>query len=132
MCLSLQSSTRLDYRNALLFGLPKNLINKLQCVQKSTTRIVCYKCKYDHISPVVRWLYWLPIDKCIIFKILLLNFKCQNDLAPQYLSDLSVTQESVHGLCSNKQGFLVVPCLHQMTYYGDRKGIGMEKRKEMM
>ena len=32
--------------------------------------------KYDHITPVLKDLHWLPIRKRIEFKILLLTFKC--------------------------------------------------------
>ncbi len=38
-------STKRDYGDALLIGLSKKLINKLQCVQNSLARLVCYKCK---------------------------------------------------------------------------------------
>ena len=33
-------------------------------------------------------LHWLPTEQPIIFKILLMTFKCLNGIAPSYLSDL--------------------------------------------
>ena len=44
--------------------------------------------KYDHISPVLRKLHWLPVEHRIRYKILLLTFKALNGHAPQYLSAL--------------------------------------------
>ena len=44
--------------------------------------------KHKHISPVLQELHWLPAEQRIIFKILFMTFKCQNGIAPSYLSDL--------------------------------------------
>ena len=112
-------STKLDYANSLLVALPKLLINKLQCVQNSAARIVAYKRKYDHITPILINLHWLPIHKRIIFKVLLLTYKCLNGVGPKYLSELLVLQESQYSLRSQNLGLLVVPHTHQVTY-GDR------------
>jgi hypothetical protein len=112
-------STKLDYANSLLVALPKLLINKLQCVQNSAARVVAYKRKYDHITPILINLHWLPIHKRIMFKVLLLTYKCLNGVGPKYLQELLVLQESQYSLRSLNQGLLVVPRTHQVTY-GDR------------
>ena len=44
--------------------------------------------KHEYISPVIQELHWLPAEQRIIFKILFMTFKCQNGIAPSYLSDL--------------------------------------------
>ena len=44
--------------------------------------------KHEHISPVLQELHWLPVEQRIIFKLLLMTFKCLNGIAPSYLSDL--------------------------------------------
>ncbi len=72
----------------------------------------------DHITQVLIELHWLPVEKWIVFKILLLTFKCLHFLAPSYLSDLIVKQPSL-GLCSDNQLELAVPITHLITY-GDR------------
>ncbi len=81
-------TSRLDYCNALLGGCSARLINKLQLVQNAAARVLTRSRKYDHISPVVSTLHWLPIKHCIDFKILLITYKALNGLAPQYLSEL--------------------------------------------
>ena len=49
------------YCNSLLAGCPKQLIHKLQKVQNNAARLICRTPKFDHISPVLHTLHWLPI-----------------------------------------------------------------------
>ena len=81
-------TSRLDNCNALLLGLPKNLLQKLKYVQNSAARLIMGTNKCDHIRPVLKKLHWLPIDNRIVFKVLLLTFKAGAKLAPQYIQDL--------------------------------------------
>ena len=49
-------TTNLDYCNAILYGLPKVLLNRLQLVQNRAARIVTFTKKYEHITPSLRLL----------------------------------------------------------------------------
>ncbi len=44
--------------------------------------------RHSHIIPVLKQLHWLPISSRIKYKILTLTYKCINNLAPIYLSEL--------------------------------------------
>ena len=81
---------RLDNGNALLYGFPKYLIAKLQAVLYCAARLILCKQKYDydHATPLLIQLYWLPVSQHIIFKILLLAFKALYGIAPMYISEL--------------------------------------------
>ena len=57
--------SRLDYCNALLFGCPQYLLNKLQEAQNNAARLVLRVSKTDHISPHLAPLHWLPMDSWI-------------------------------------------------------------------
>ena len=66
----------------------KSQLDKLQRVQNVAARLVSGVRKPDHISPTLKALHWLPIEKQIIFKILLMTYKTLNGLAPSYLTTL--------------------------------------------
>ncbi len=69
-------TSRLDYCNALHGGCPASSINKLQIVQNAAARVLTRSRKYDHITPMLQSLHWLPIKFRISYKILLLAYKC--------------------------------------------------------
>ena len=46
-------ATNLDYCNAILYGLPKVLLNRLQLVQNRAARIVTFSKKYEHMIPTI-------------------------------------------------------------------------------
>ncbi len=83
-------TSMLDYCNALFGGCSARLINKPQMVQNAAERVLTRTRKYEHISSVLSTLHWLPIKQRIDFKILLITYKAQNGLAPQYLSKLAL------------------------------------------
>ncbi len=66
--------SRLDYCNALLGGCPASSINKLKIVQNAADRVLTRSRKYDHITPILHSLHWLPIKFHISYKITLLTF----------------------------------------------------------
>ena len=93
-------TSRLDYCNALLCGITDQLLCRLQKVQNNAARVVSVSKTYDHITPVLKDLHWLPIRKRIGFKILLLTFKCMQGCAPLYLRELLVKQANTRTLRS--------------------------------
>ncbi len=101
-------TSRLDYCNALLGGCSARLINKLQMVQNAAARVLTRTRKYEHISPVLSTLHWLPTKHRIDFKISLISYKALNGLAPQYLSELLSHYSPSHPLRSQNSGHLII------------------------
>ena len=65
-------SRRLDYYNSLLYGVSDNLnlIRRVQSVQNTASaRLLTGARRRDHISPVLRQLYWLPVQRRVDYKL---------------------------------------------------------------
>jgi hypothetical protein len=112
-------SSRLDSGNSLLYGLPDYQIKRIQRLQNTAARILTRTRKHEHITPILRQLHWLPIEKRIQFKILTLTYKCLHNLAPSYLSDLIEPYCPSRTLRSSDQLLLKVPKT-RLKSYGDR------------
>ena len=89
-------TSRIDYCNSLLCGLPDNSLNKLQRVQNAAAWLITGTGKFSRITPVLRSLHWFPIKQRLQFKMLILIFIAISGLAPNYISNL------VNILCRSK------------------------------
>ena len=103
---------KLDYCNALYYGISDNLIHQLQLVQNAAAKAIVGLYKYDHLGDTLKDLHWLPISYRIQYKILLLVYKCLNGMGPDYLSNM------FHYANYNHLIYLTEPRVY--THYGER------------
>ena len=81
-------TSRLDYCNSLFYNLNKSLIDKFQKVQNAAARVVLRLRKHDSVRSKLKDLHWLRIHERILFKLLVMTFKCINNMAPVELRAL--------------------------------------------
>jgi hypothetical protein len=101
-------TSKLDYCNSLLYGLPAAQLDPLQRVQNTAARLITGTRKFDHITPVLKSLHWLPVCQRIKFKILLLTFKALHNMAPEYLQEFVIPYVPSRQLRSMESNLLTV------------------------
>ncbi len=107
-------TTRLDYCNSLYLGISKSSIARLQLVQNAAAKFLKGQRKFDHVTPILKSLHWLPVHLRIEFKILLYVFKSINNL-----SDQLYPYNPTRNLRSGDQRLLSVP-RSRLKHRGDR------------
>jgi hypothetical protein len=98
--------SRLDYCNSLLAGTSKSNLIKLQRVQNTLARVTVRQGKLDRITPVLKELHWLPIDKRIEFKLATLSYNIRSTGQPFYLRELVSDYQPVRTLRSSSKHLL--------------------------
>uniref|UniRef100_A0A3B3C1K9 Reverse transcriptase domain-containing protein n=1 Tax=Oryzias melastigma TaxID=30732 RepID=A0A3B3C1K9_ORYME len=111
--------SRLYYCSSLYAGLPKASVARLQLVQNAAARFICGAKKFDHITPILASLNWLPVQYLIFIKILVFTFKSLAGTAPPYLSSLVLKYSPTKSLRSADQCTLLVPRTKR-KFRGDR------------
>ena len=109
-------TSRLDYCDGVLYGLPKTQLNKFQLSMNSAARLTVRVKKSEHITPYLVKLHWLPIEHRINFKILCMTYKALHSLAPGYINDLLMQYSPVRTLRSADRGLLCKPKMNLKSY----------------
>ena len=102
-------SSRLDFCNSLFVSLPQHQLNKLQRLQNSAARLVTLTKKSCHITPVLESLHWLPVEKRITFKVLLLVYHAVHGSSPVYMQNAIQAYNPPRRLRSSDSSLLQVP-----------------------
>ena len=113
--------SRLDYCNALYYGLPEYLLHDLQMIMNDAARVVKNIGRNPNISitSILKDLHWLPVSERSKFKILTLIYKSLDGSAPEYISELLTMRPAPMRLLRSFDNLqLVVP--KYKNKYGER------------
>ena len=89
-------------------------------VQNAASRFLIGTRRGDHISPVLRQLHWLPVQRRVDFKLACFVYSSSSGQAPPYLTDdiHLVSEGPRHRLRSSTDRSYAVPRAHRT--FGDR------------
>ena len=110
---------RIDYCNSLLLGLSDKLVQRLQRIQNIAAITVTRCERYDHITPILKELHWLPVIKRVQFKTPMITHKALNDQAQIYLTELLHEKVNTRTLRPSGEQMLAVP-QYKLQTYGQR------------
>ncbi|XP_060595673.1 uncharacterized protein LOC132749793, partial [Ruditapes philippinarum] len=110
----------MDYCNALLYGVRKTTLNKLQHLQNTAARIITGTSRFEHITPVLKKLHWIPVVYRVDFKILMQTYKALHDQSPIYLKHLLALYQPTRNLRSKNSSKQLVVAKSRTVRYGER------------
>ena len=94
-------------------------VKKLQSIENFACKIITKTRKYDHVTPLLRELDWLPVDKLLYFRDSVLTYKCLNNLAPDHLCNKFKKRSSIHNRKTRTHNSLQIPRSHlELSTYG--------------
>ena len=98
--------SRLDYCNAVLYGVSDHNISRLQRIQNNLTRVVCSIPYRSSVTGLIRSLHWLSIRERIPYNISLMTNKVRFLKKSAYLDELITNYEPTRSLRSSDKVLL--------------------------
>ena len=102
------------------------VFHKFNCqsdVFKILPRLICNTSRFDHISPVLFQLHWLPVHFRITFQVLVITYKAVYGMAPTSINIsilINIKSKSNCSLISNNELLLEHPRVRTKKTLGYR------------
>ena len=94
---------------SLLYNVPKYVIKKVQSIENAAARLITSSCKYDHITPILFDLHWLPE----------FTHKALHRQSPIYIQDL-IRRYSTSKTLRSSSALRMSPVDFNLKSYGSR------------
>ena len=88
---------KLYYCSSVWSNTSASNIRKLQGVQNFAARIVSGTRKFDHVSPALKDLRWIPVKSHLYLRDAILAFKSMTGQVPNYLSSNFISRGNISG-----------------------------------
>ena len=82
---------------------------KLQAVQNFVNRIICVSRKFDHVTPLLKELHWLPIKSQLLISVMPCLLSSMTGSTPTYLSSTFPACGEVSGRTTKISQLLHIP-----------------------
>ena len=99
-----------DFRTAPYF------IRHCSTSQNAAARLITGTKRYEHITPALWELHWLPVESRVMLKVLLITFMIIHGLCPAYLSSLLQQYHPQRSLRSSSKLLFKVHTVNSVTY----------------
>ena len=107
--------SKLYYCSSVWANITASNISKLQAVQNFAARIIMKSRKFDHITPLLNELHWIPVKLYLLYRDAVLTFKCLNGTTPESLSQQFVRRADISGRCTRNSNSLDIPFFKSAT-----------------
>ena len=98
------------YRSSVWSNTSVTNINKLQAIQNFGARTVARSRKFDHITPILKQLCWMPVKDHLFYRDALFTFKCMNGMAPPTnLCSRFIKKGTISGRSTRNENKLDIP-----------------------
>ena len=101
--------SKMYYCSSVWSNTSKKNISKLQSVQNFAARVITGIRKYDHVTPILQQLAWLPVECMLKLRDAVMTFKCMKGLAPPYLCDKFEMRSKTHSVNTRNKDKLDIP-----------------------
>ena len=104
--------SKLNFASTLYLGMTEKNLGRLQKVQNYAAKVITLARKYDHVTPILHHLNWLPFKEFVKYRYLSMIYQVIHGLAPIYLCDLVKLYQPIRELRSIYSQNLEIPRLN--------------------